>query len=131
MSLVVGGLAVGLTDLVRRPSPDGYFTFFGDSNLDGEFNSGDLVAVFQAGEYENGVAANSTWATGDWNGDTEFDTRDLVFAFRDAGFEAGTRQQELAVPEPNSLLLSVLASLMLPDSTRRIGHGFAAIRSTD
>ena len=87
--------------------------------------------MFQAGEYEDGVAANSTWATGDWNGDTEFDTRDSVFAFRDAGFEAGGRQDAAAVPEPNSLQSLVLGSLMLPDATHRIGRGFAAIRSTD
>lgn len=31
-------------------------TWIGDSNLDGEFNSGDLVQVFQAGHYEDGVA---------------------------------------------------------------------------
>ena len=49
-------------------------TYFGDSNLDGEFNSGDLIAVFQAGQYEDAEAMNSTWATGDWNGDQEFAT---------------------------------------------------------
>ena len=36
----------------------------GDSNLDGEFNSADLVTVFAAAEYEDGLEANSTWATG-------------------------------------------------------------------
>ena len=129
---MVGGLRRWANpELIRRPSPDGFFTFFGDSNLDGEFNSADLVVVFQAGEYEDGIAANSTWATGDWNGDTEFNTRDFVFAFPDAGFEAGKRQDAAAVPEPNSLLLLVLGSLMLPDATRRIGRGFAVIRSTD
>ncbi|MCA9216345.1 MAG: dockerin type I repeat-containing protein, partial [Planctomycetales bacterium] len=40
---------------------------FGDSNLDGQFNSSDLVTVFAAGEYEDGIARNSTWAEGDWN----------------------------------------------------------------
>ena len=61
-------------------------TWFGDSNLDGEFNTGDLIAVFQAGQYEDAVAMNSTWGTGDWNGDGEFDTGDLVSAFQDGGF---------------------------------------------
>ena len=50
-------------------------TWIGDSNKDGEFNSGDLVQVFAAGEYEDSVAENSSWATGDWNGDKEFDSR--------------------------------------------------------
>lgn len=55
---------------------------FGDANLDGIFNSSDFVQVFRAGQYEDGVAGNSTWATGDWNCDGEFDTRDLVLAFQ-------------------------------------------------
>ena len=54
---------------------------YGDANLDGVFNSRDLVTVFTAGEYEDGVAGNSTWSEGDWNCDGEFNTRDLVQAF--------------------------------------------------
>lgn len=53
----------------------------GRSNLDGEFGSADLVAVFTAAEYEDGEDGNSTWAEGDWNGDGDFDTSDLVAAF--------------------------------------------------
>ena len=78
-------------------------TWIGDSNLDGEFNSGDLVQVFQAGHYEDGIAMKSGWGEGDWNGDREFDTSDLVFAFQDGGFERGQRvAQAVAVPEPAS-----------------------------
>ncbi|MCA9215135.1 MAG: tandem-95 repeat protein, partial [Planctomycetales bacterium] len=54
----------------------------GDSNGDGIFNSSDLVLVFRAGEYEDGIAGNSTFEEGDWNGDGDFDTNDFVFAFR-------------------------------------------------
>ena len=61
-------------------------TNFGDSNLDGFFDSSDLVSVFQAGEYEDNLAGNSSWAEGDWNGDGEFTTRDLVFAFQSAAY---------------------------------------------
>ena len=61
-------------------------THFGDSNLDGFFDSSDLVSVFQAGEYEDNLAGNSNWADGDWNGDGEFTTRDLVFAFQTAAY---------------------------------------------
>ncbi|MCA9215195.1 MAG: hypothetical protein KDB27_19140 [Planctomycetales bacterium] len=75
-------------------------TWFGDSNLDGEFNSGDFVAVFTAGEFEDAVDGNSTWATGDWNGDGDFTTTDFVIAFSDAGFEVGMRTAAQAVPEP-------------------------------
>ena len=74
-------------------------TWIGDSNLDGEFNSSDFVVVFSAGEYEDGVAGNSKWATGDWNGDKEFDTSDFVTAFSDGGYEKGPRTPA-AVPEP-------------------------------
>ena len=34
-------------------------TYFGDANLDGEFNSVDVVQVFQAGEFEDDVIGNS------------------------------------------------------------------------
>jgi len=62
---------------------------FGDANLDGRFDSSDLVQVFQAGEYEDDAAGNSTWNEGDWNGDGEFDTSDLVFAFQHGSYEGG------------------------------------------
>jgi hypothetical protein len=89
-------------------------TYFGDANLDGEFNSSDLVAVFEVGQYEDSVALNSTWATGDWNGDGEFSSSDLVSAFADGGYEQGPRAAAQAVPEPGSLalLLAAFAGMM-------------------
>ena len=60
--------------------------FPGDANRDGVFNSSDLVAVFQAGEFEDGVRGNSTWGEGDWNGDGEFDTSDLIVAFQQGNY---------------------------------------------
>ncbi len=75
-------------------------TWFGDANLDGVFNTADLLTVFQAGEYEDAVDRNSTWATGDWDGDLDFSTSDLIKAFQDAGFEQGPRASTAAVPEP-------------------------------
>ena len=80
-------------------------TYFGDSNLDGEFNSADLVNVFVAGEYEDAIGGNSTWATGDWSGNGEFDSADLVLAFQDGGYELGPRAAVNNVPEPNGLAL--------------------------
>jgi hypothetical protein len=77
-------------------------TYFGDSNLDDEFSSADFVTVFQAGQYEDGVAMNSGWATGDWNGDAEFDSSDFVTAFQAGGYELGPRGGVAAVPEPSS-----------------------------
>lgn len=52
----------------------------GDSNLDGQFNSSDLVQVFQQGKFE--TAQSASWTDGDWNGDTRFASNDLVFAFQ-------------------------------------------------
>ena len=66
-------------------------TTFGDANLDGIFNSRDFVKVFQVGEYEDGVADNSTWAEGDWNGDGEFTSSDMVVAFQKGGYVAASR----------------------------------------
>lgn len=60
----------------------------GDVNHDGIFNSGDLVLVFAAGEYEDEIAGNSTFEEGDWDGDGDFTTADLVLAFRSGGYEA-------------------------------------------
>ncbi len=88
-------------------------TYIGDANLDGEFNSGDFVAVFGAGEYEDGIENNSTWATGDWNGDLEFDSGDFVLAFGRGGYEIGPRVGAAAVPEPSSLAMLLLAGICL------------------
>ena len=52
-------------------------TWFGDANLDGEFNTADLTAVLEIGEYEDMISENSTWSAGDWSGDFEFDTARL------------------------------------------------------
>ena len=82
-------------------------TFFGDANLDGEFNSADLVSVFQAGHYEDGIAMNSGWAEGDWNGNGDFESGDLVIAFQDGGYEQGPRAAANAVPEPTAVMLMV------------------------
>ncbi|MCA9152649.1 MAG: hypothetical protein KDA92_25270 [Planctomycetales bacterium] len=88
-------------------------SYFGDANLDGEFNSADLIGAFQAGEYEDDAAGNSTWSTGDWNGDREFTTADLVVAFQDGGYELSSQLPVASVPEPqgwNFLVTGVLAS---------------------
>jgi hypothetical protein len=54
----------------------------GDSNGDGVFDSGDLLLVFQAGEYEDLIDGNSTFAEGDWDGDGDFTSSDLILALR-------------------------------------------------
>ena len=62
-------------------------TRFGDANLDGLFDSSDLIKVFQAGEYEDQQTGNSGWQEGDWDGDGDFTSSDLVFAFQHGGYE--------------------------------------------
>lgn len=96
-------------------------TFYGDSNFDLEFNSGDFVAVFTAGQYEDGVPGNSTWATGDWNGDGEFDSGDFVLAFTQGGYEQGPRTGVASVPEPSCGCLAALGLLTSFALIRRRG----------
>ena len=86
-------------------------TWYGDANLDSQFDSTDLVAVFQLAQYEDEVSGNSTWATGDWNSDGDFTSSDFVLAFQDGGFEKGPRELVGAVPEPGGIGSVVLAAL--------------------
>ena len=96
-------------------------TWFGDSNLDGEFNSGDLVMVFQRGEFEDEIANNSSWADGDWNGDGEFNSSDFVNAFQDGGFEKGARVATI-VPEPCSVGLLWIGFISVIANRCRVRH---------
>jgi hypothetical protein len=99
-------------------------TYFGDSNLDGEFNSGDLTEVFKAGIYEDAVSGNASWQHGDWNADGEFDSGDLVAAFQDGGYEKGPRPATSSVPEPGSVgLLLMGATRLVRRSRRKRGQG--------
>ena len=81
-------------------------TYFGDANLDGEFNSSDFTAVFVVAEYEDGIPSNSGWSDGDWDGDREFASSDFVQAFQGNGYEQGPRAA-VVVPEPGSGCLIV------------------------
>jgi hypothetical protein len=85
-------------------------TTFGDANLDRQFDSSDLVQVFQAGQYEDTLDGNSGWATGDWNADGDFTSADLIVAFQDGGYEQSLRAVATAVPEPAGSLLLLLSA---------------------
>jgi hypothetical protein len=88
----------------------------GDANIDGAFNSGDLVHVFQVGEYEDNIAGNSTWSDGDWTSDHEFDSSDLVAAFQAGQYEpAGAASS--SVPEPTGWVLALIGMTLV--ATRR------------
>ena len=72
-------------------------TNFGDANLNGLFNSTDMIIVFQVGEYEDNVSLNSTWGEGDWNGDGDFTTSDMVIAFQSGAYETAAQARSLGV----------------------------------
>ena len=91
---------------------DAMNTWFGDANLDGEFNSSDMVQVFTGGKYETEQEAG--WAEGDWNASGFFDSGDMVAAFTDGGYEQGQRTAAQSVPEPTS----VLPLMIRPDRDR-------------
>ena len=82
-------------------------TWIGDANLDGEFNSADLVTTLTAGRFETNEEA--TWQEGDWNSDGRFTTTDLVVALSDGGYEQGPRNAVSAVPEITSSPVLVIA----------------------
>jgi hypothetical protein len=88
-------------------------TYFGDADLDGRFDSSDVVDVLSSGQYEDAIVQNSTWSTGDWNGDGEFSSSDLIVALADGGFELGPRMAAAAVPEPSGALAFLLGCLLM------------------
>lgn len=82
-------------------------TWFGDADLNGEFDSADFVQVFQAGKYD--TTEGASWTEGDWNADSVFDSADIITAFEDGGYERGPRTNAAAVPEPTSPVLFLWA----------------------
>ena len=52
----------------------------GDADLNGNFNSSDLITMFTTGKYEVDVIAG--WSEGDFNDDAQFDSADLVAALQ-------------------------------------------------
>ncbi len=72
-------------------------TDYGDANLDGLFNSADLVQIFAGGQYNDGIPHNSGWANGDFNCDGDFDSADLVKAMQTGKYSAA------AIPQPRRL----------------------------
>jgi hypothetical protein len=97
-----GDIGVWINDLFN--------SWVGDANLDGEFNSADLVNVLASGTYEADI--DSVWETGDFNGDGRTTSGDLVSALAGGGYEAGPRAAVAAVPEPAGCTLLLLGSLM-------------------
>ena len=92
-------------------------TWFGDADLDGEFNSNDLIEIFVAGKYEKNIPA--VWSEGDWNADATFSSSDLIVALSDGGYEVGTLNTVNAVPEPGTIRLLMLALVGMLALARR------------
>ncbi len=93
----------------------------GDTNLDGVFDSSDLILALAAGKYEDGIDDNATWAEGDWNGDGDFDSGDLVAAFV-AGNFVNNGEPQAAQPRGLSLQAAAVESVFaeLPGGKTRI-----------
>ncbi len=100
----------------------GEFLNSGDANLDGVFNSADLVAVFAMGQYEDLIPLNSTWVSGDWNGDGEFDTSDLVLAFQEGRYEQGPPDAVMVVPESASSVMLMTGLIGIAIRRRQVGR---------
>jgi hypothetical protein len=99
-------------------------TIPGDATRDGLFDSGDMIAVFQAGQYE--TLSEATWAEGDWNADGLFTSGDLVTALQTGLYE---KQPGPSVPEPSCLQLATLAMLLvLRRSPSRLGQASKRLR---
>ena len=92
-------------------------SYLGDGNLDGQFNTSDLVGFFQGGKFEAGTPAS--FAQGDQNADGVFNTSDLVSMFQSGGFEKGPKPVVATVPEPGSLGLVMLGAASLLAIGRR------------
>lgn len=88
-----------------------FHSWIGDVDLNGEFNSSDLIAALAAGTYE--IDADAVWSTGDFDGSGRFDSSDLVRALADGGYEQGTRPSVHAVPEPSGIVPLCFACVAL------------------
>jgi hypothetical protein len=78
-------------------------THYGDANLDGVFNSGDLVHLFSTGEYEDGAPHNSGWSDGDFDCDGEFTSSDLVKAMQTGAYSAAAQPAALVASAVDSI----------------------------
>lgn len=87
-----------LRDLLRT----GWNSSFGDANLDGVFDSADLVRTLIAGRYEAIDGALASWTTGDWNGDGVFNSSDFVLALSEGQYQGESLAASPTPAEPSS-----------------------------
>jgi hypothetical protein len=87
-------------------------TWMGDADLNGQFDSHDLVAVAQAGKFESDAPA--VWSEGDWLGDGRFTSSDIVAALQEGGYDTGPRPAVATVPELSTVWqLLIVAPILL------------------
>ena len=117
LHFAVDALSSAAANPTFRHSLDFTVALAGDSNLDGVFDSNDLVEVFQYGQYEASIGGNASWADGDWTGDGDFGSSDLVLAFAAGQYKGSTVP---AVPEPAGMLWIAAALLSYWGGSRRV-----------
>ncbi len=110
-------------------------TCIGDVNLDGIFDSSDLIQLFQQVAYESGELA--LWTQGDWNGDCKFDSGDLLVAFQAGCYQSeslfatacggpvddGAETSFVSIPEPTATCLLAWGAFWLIPRLRRRRRG--------
>jgi hypothetical protein len=95
----------------------------GDSNLDGVFNSTDLILAFGSGGYESGRIGEARWRSGDWNGDRQFNSRDLVYVFQKGTYIAAAPSQlqaQATSPRATDLVLALSTSRRTTSAPYRV-----------
>ena len=104
-------------------------TSWGDVNLDGRFTSQDLVQVFIAGEYEDNVPGNSTFAEGDWDGDGDFSSSDFILAFRSNAYEKASAVAATSVAPLTAREMpgEYVAAAIMAQSTESQSHRRSAL----
>lgn len=83
-------------------------TTYGDANLDGAVSISDFSVL------QNSLGKASGWATGDFNGDNKTTISDFALLQNNFGFKnfaPGPVAASIPVPEPSSLLLSLLGGV--------------------
>lgn len=89
---------------------DIFGTLYGDVDLDGLFNSSDLIAVLSKGKY--GSDRHAVWSDGDFTGDGWVDSSDFIIALAKGGYEA-TATEAKAIPEPSGVVLLMIGCICL------------------
>ena len=112
---VVNGYPIGLPVTLG----DGWWHEYplGDINLDGKFDSTDLIRLLSGNEWGPGYEWSReaeppysfvTYFNGDINNDGYFDSLDIIALFK-AGTYVGAENANVIVPEPTGIMLAVFA----------------------